>query len=71
MKPAILFTLVACAFPTFKHASTPQYTTIGNEDKPVMATYGSIEPFNGMKEEWEQYMERTEQFFLANDLGNN
>ena len=33
-----------------------------------MATYGSIEPFNGRKVEWEQYMERTEQFFLDNDL---
>jgi len=34
-----------------------------------MATYGSIEPFNGKKDEWEQYIERIEQFFLANELG--
>jgi len=34
-----------------------------------MNTFGSIEAFNGKSEDWEQYMERIEQFFLANDLG--
>ena len=33
-----------------------------------MSTFGSIEAFNGRKEDWEMYIERIEQFFLANDL---
>ena len=33
-----------------------------------MATNGNIETFNGKREDFVQYIERVEQFFLANDL---
>ena len=33
-----------------------------------MATYGNTEMFNGKREDFVQYIERVEQFFLANDL---
>ena len=33
-----------------------------------MATYGNTEQFNGKKEEWEQYIECAELFYVANDF---
>ena len=33
-----------------------------------MTTVGKTESFDGTKENWETYVERVEQFFLANDI---
>ena len=33
-----------------------------------MALLGKIEEFNPKKEDWRQYLERLEEFFVANDL---
>ena len=48
------------------------YTGDGVEDQELrlMATglLGHIEPFDSVAEEWPQYVERLEQFFVANDI---
>ena len=36
-----------------------------------MTTIGKIESFDDTKENWETYVERVEQFFLANDIDND
>ena len=33
-----------------------------------MATFGHIEPFSGVREDFELYIERLEQYLVANDL---
>ena len=33
-----------------------------------MTAFGKIESFDATKENWETYVERVEQFFLANDI---
>ena len=33
-----------------------------------MATFGHIEPFSGVREHFELYIERLEQYLVANDL---
>ena len=46
-------------------------TTIGDEDwfeELKMPTYGSVETFSGDAAEWNNYSERLEQYFIANDL---
>ena len=36
-----------------------------------MTTIGKIESFDDTKENWETYVERVEQFFLANDIDDD
>ena len=36
-----------------------------------MTTIGKIESFDDTKENWETYVERIEQFFLANDINDD
>ena len=36
-----------------------------------MATIGNIEAFDETLEDWQTYVERLEQFFIANDVGND
>ena len=36
-----------------------------------MTTIGKIESFDGIKENWETYVERVELFFLANDIDDD
>ena len=33
-----------------------------------MAKYGTLEPFSGEAEDWAAYMERLDQYFIANDI---
>ena len=46
---------------------------IGDEDKiqEIMTAIGKIESFHDTKENWETYVERVEQFFLANDIDDD
>ena len=53
---------------TSLHGYLLRYTSISDEIKATMATYSNIETFNGKREDFVQYIERVEQFFLANDL---
>jgi len=34
----------------------------------MAATFGRVEEFDSKKEEWSQYMERLQHFFVANDI---
>ena len=36
-----------------------------------MTAFGKIESFDATKENWETYVERVEQFFLANDIDDD
>ena len=35
---------------------------------PMAATFGKVEEFDSKKEEWPQYVERLQHFFVANDI---
>ena len=47
-------------------------TTTGDEDGMTTNTIGQVEPFQQGVDDWEQYTERLEQYFIANGIeGDN
>ena len=46
-----------------------------SEDEPSITKptglHGTVSPFDGNREEWVEYAERLENYFIANDITNN
>ena len=59
--------------------STTENITFGNEDLSIdsmaegraIAAHGSVTTFDGDQEEWVEYAERLDNYFIANDIDDN
>ena len=60
-----------CAIPERSPFESKTWQWRRGKIQVIMTTIGKIESFDDTKENWETYVERVEQFFLANDIDDD
>ena len=60
-----------CAIPERSPFESKTWQWRRGKIQVIMTTIGKIESFDDTKENWETYVERVEQFFLANDVDDD